>query len=104
MQVYKAKRWEATVVALKMLIAQGPVPASDFVRALELELQVMREAKHPHIVTCFGICVQVWVCVCSCRRIMCKAIIHMRWRHLPERLMTHTTLPLFIGLATALVS
>lgn len=60
-QVYKAKRHGATVVALKMLVAEGSQPGSDFVKALELELGVLRNAHHPHIVNCFGVCVQVWV-------------------------------------------
>ena len=58
-QVYKATRYEATVVALKVLVAGAKVTAKKILKAVELELQVMRKARHPHIVPCFGICVQV---------------------------------------------
>ena len=47
------------MVALKVLVASGSGRSQDFLKAVELELQVMRKARHPHIVTCFGICVQV---------------------------------------------
>ena len=47
------------MVALKVLMAPSGSCGADFSRALEVEVQVMREARHPHIVTCFGLCVQV---------------------------------------------
>ncbi|KAK9812065.1 hypothetical protein WJX73_002618 [Symbiochloris irregularis] len=62
-KVFKGMRNGATVVAIKALMAKETCPQSsqdvhDFSRALELELQVMHRARHPHIVTCFGVCMQ----------------------------------------------
>ena len=58
-KVYKAQRHEATVVALKVLMAASAPEETGFLQGLELELQVMRGACHPHIVTCFDVCKQV---------------------------------------------
>lgn len=58
LQVYKAKRYRTTVVALKMLVASDDALSKEIVEALQLELQIMKEARHPHIVTCFDACQQ----------------------------------------------
>ena len=68
--MYKAVRNEATTVALKLLLAEGGNQDPDFLQAMELELQVTKEARHPHIVTSFGVCVRVSVTLhavtCAC--------------------------------------
>ena len=59
LQVYKARRHEATVVALKVMAAEGATNESDQLSAVQLEALVLQQARHPHIVTCFQSALQV---------------------------------------------
>lgn len=59
-QVYKAKRHGATVVAIKILkVSEDSRLESAHAQSLEREVEVLYKARHPHIVTYFGLLKQV---------------------------------------------